>query len=507
MLGFDLDANGNRKSTYEAYLNYDRVFAEKHAFTGMIRYNQSQSFTATALADGAVASLPYKQLGVIGRINYSYDRKYVLEFDAGYNGSENFKEGNRMGFFPAVSAAWVLSNEAFMKNSKTLNLLKLRGSFGTVGVDNSVGRFAYLSTWQTAGGSGYKFGLAADGNSYSSAQESATGNEFLTWERSRKANIGIDLELFNSSIAFTGDIFNERRSQILTTAKIIPDVIGVQNLPAINAGIVNNKGFEAELTWRKKINDHNIMLRGSYSYATNRIEYAAEPEYALAYRGLKGTQIYEAWGLIAQGLFRDKEDIAASPVQQFGAVQPGDIKYFDRNSDGLINTQDEGYLGKPTAAKSIAGITASYTFRQFDLNVLFQGAFGGSKWLNGTSAWAFSTNSSVLADYMENRWSPENPDVNAAWPRLSSSNNVNNNRNSTFWLKSSDYLRLKNVEIGYTLPVSLTRKLRLTNVRIFANGANLYTWDKLKIFDPEMPDGFGDYPQQRVFNFGLNISM
>jgi TonB-linked SusC/RagA family outer membrane protein len=507
LLGFNINANGSRKSTYEAYLNYDRTFANKHAVSGLLRYNQSQSFLATATADGAIAALPYKQLGLVGRLNYAYDRRYVLEFDAGYNGSENFMKNRRMGFFPAGSAGWVVSNESFLKDSKIISLLKFRGSYGIVGVDNSAGRFAYLSTWQTGNGQGYQFGLAADGNGYAGAQESATGNPFLTWEKSKKTNIGVDLELFNGQLAFTGDVFKENRTQILTTATIIPDVSGVQNLPAINAGIVDNKGFEGELTLRKRFGNHNLMIRGSYSYATNRIQYAAEPVYALPYRGLKGTQINEAYGLTALGLFKDDADIKASPTQQYGAVRPGDIKYFDRNNDGVINSQDEGYLGKVTTPKSVMGLTVSYTYKNVDLNVLFQGATGGKLWLTGTSAWAFSSNSSVLADYLENRWTVENPDPNAQWPRLSSSNNVNNNQNSTFWLKSSDYLRLKNVEVGYTFPKRWVKKIGLSNIRTFATGSNLVTWTKMKIFDPERTNGFGDYPQVRVFNLGLNVSM
>jgi TonB-linked SusC/RagA family outer membrane protein len=507
LLGFKVDANGSRRSTLEAYLNYDRTFKQKHAVSGMLRYNQSQSFLATNTDNGAIAALPYKQLGLVGRANYAYDRRYVVEFDAGYNGSENFMKGRRMGFFPAASVGWILSNEKFLKNSKYLNLLKFRGSYGIIGVDNSVGRFAYLSTWQTGNGSGYQFGAAADGDSYPGAQESASGNSFLTWEKSKKANIGIDLELFKGEIAFTADVFKERRSQILTTASIIPDVSGVQNLPSINAGIVDNKGFEGELTWRKRFGNHNLMIRGSYSYATNRIQYAAEPVYALAYRGLKGTQINEAYGLTALGLFRDKTDIDTSPKQQFGTVRPGDIKYLDRNGDGVINSQDEGYLGQVTTPKSIMGITLSYTYKNFDFNVLFQGATGGKLWLNGTSAWAFSSNSSVLADYLTGRWSTENPDPDAQWPRLASSNNINNNQNSTFWLRSSNYLRLKNAEIGYTLPKAWVKRIGLSNIRTFANSSNIYTWSKMKIFDPERTNGFGDYPQMRVINLGLNVSM
>ncbi|WP_421943315.1 SusC/RagA family TonB-linked outer membrane protein [Pedobacter sp.] len=504
LLTFALSSNMRRKSTYEAYLNYDRTFANKHMLTGMVRYSQIQNFIT---ATDPVESLPFKQLGVVGRVNYSFDRRYVIGFDAGYNGSENFQSGRRMGFFPAFSAAWVASNESFLKNSKFISLLKIRGSIGTVGVDNSVGRFAYLSTWSTGGGSGYRFGREADGDEFKSAQESSSGNAFLTWERARKSNIGLDIEMLNQSIVFTTDVFDERRTQILTVAQVIPDVTGIQNLPAINAGIVTNKGIETELTWRKTFGKNSFLLRGSYAYATNRVEYAAEPDYSLPYRGLKGTQIFEVQGLTALGLFKDQEEINSSPVQQFGAVRPGDIKYLDRNSDGVINTQDEGYLGQIARPKSYVGLTASINIAQFDLNILLQGAYGGTRWLEGTSAWAFSSNSSVLADYKEKRWSLENQNPNASYPRLSSSNNVNNNRRSTFWLRSSDYLRLKNVEVGYSFSKNLLKKVRLTNVRVFANGLNLYTWDKLKIFDPETSDSFGNYPQQRVINFGLNVSM
>jgi hypothetical protein len=205
-------------------------------------------------------------------------------------------------------------------------------------------------------------------------------------------------------------------------------------------------------------------------------------------------------------LFKDQADIAASPTQQYGVVRPGDIKYFDRNGDGVINSQDEGYLGEVTTPKSIVGLTISYTYKNFDVNVLFQGSTGGKLWLTGTSAWAFSSNSTVLADYKENRWTTDNPDPNAEFPRLSSSNNVNNNQNSTFWLKSSNYLRLKNAEIGYTFPKSLIKKVGMTNIRTFVNASNIYTWSKMKIFDPERTNGFGDYPQMRVINLGLNAS-
>ncbi|WP_207534445.1 SusC/RagA family TonB-linked outer membrane protein [Desertivirga arenae] len=505
-LEFDLAANGSRKSTFEGYLNYDRTFGGKHSVLGMLRYNQSQDFRGTSRDDGGVAALAYKQMGIVGRINYTYDRRYVAEFDAGYNGSENFRTGRRMGFFPAGSLAWVASNEGFLKNSRTLSLLKFRGSFGTVGVDNSSNRFPYISTWTTGGNSGYRFGVDADGNGYSSAQERIVGNQFLTWERARKTNVGIDLGFFKGSLTLTGDVFQEHRTKILTDARTIPDVLGIETLPKVNAGVVDNKGFELELGWRKMIRQHQLFMRANYSYAKNEIKYAAEPEYAYPYQALKGTQIYEAQGLIALGLFKDQADIDNSPSQAgYGRIQPGDIKYLDRNQDGIINSQDGGYIGETLRPKSMMGLTLGYGYKWFDVNVLFQGALGGYNWLTGTSAWAFSRNSAILADYKDNHWTPGNLD--ATYPRISSADNVNNNQNSTFWLRSSDYLRLKNVEIGYTLPKSVLRRLSLKNVRVFATGVNLYTWDKFKIYDPEIPDGFGSYPQQKVVNLGFNVTL
>jgi TonB-linked SusC/RagA family outer membrane protein len=505
-LDFALDANSNRKSTVEGYINYGRTFANKHEVTAMVRYNQAQRFNATTQADGGVAALPYKELGVVGRVNYTYDGRYVAEFDAGYNGSENFISGRRMGFFPAGSVAWVISNEPFLKKSRVLNLLKIRASLGTVGVDNSSRRFPYISTWITDGGNGYQFGEAADGNKYSSAEEDVAGNIFLTWEKARKANIGLDLGLFNNALTISGDIFAEHRTNILTSALTIPDLVGIRLLPPVNAGIVDNKGFEVEAAWRKRFGQHGLFLKGNYSYAKNKIISAAEPNYTFSYQARKFTQVYEANGLIAAGLFKDQADIDRSPSQAgYGIIRPGDIKYVDRNGDGIINSQDIGYLGQTLRPKSVFGFNMGYSFKQFELNVLFQGAVGGYNWLTGSSAWAFASNASVLADWKDKHWTPTHQ--NAEYPRISSTDNPNNNQNSTFWLRSSDYLRLKNVEIAYVLPGKFLNRLGLRGARVFVNGVNLYTWDKFEIFDPEIPDGFGDYPQQKVYNFGFNVTL
>ena len=505
-LDFVPDANSSRKSTLEGYINYNRKFHNKHDVTAMVRYSQAQRFNAVTEADGGVAALPYKEMGVVGRVNYTYDARYVAEFDAGYNGSENFIAGRRMGFFPAASVAWIVSNEAFMKRAKAINLSKIRGSLGTVGVDNSSSRFPYISTWITDGANGYQFGSAADGNKYGSAQENVAGNIFLTWEKARKTNIGLDLELFHHTVTFSGDVFAEHRTNILTDALTIPDLIGIAPLPKINAGVVDNRGFEVELAWHKGFGVHNMSLQLNYSYAKNKIISAAEPNYTFPYQARKGTQIYEANGLIAVGLFKDQADIEKSPSQTgYGVIRPGDIKYLDRNNDGIINTQDVGYLGQTLRPRSVIGFNIGYNYKQLEVNILFQGALGGYNWLTGASAWAFATNASVLADWKDKHWTPGKQ--HAEYPRISSTDNPNNNQNSSFWLRSSNYARLKNVELAYTLSGKVMDRIHLKGARVFINGTNLYTWDKFKVFDPEIPDGFGDYPQQKVYNFGINVTL
>jgi TonB-linked SusC/RagA family outer membrane protein len=507
-LSYDVAANGSRKTTWESYLNYDRNF-NKHAVNAMLRYSQSVNFTAESSGvANAILGLPYKALGLVGRFSYAYNDRYLAEVNIGYNGSENFRQGKRMGLFPAFSLGWVISNENFMKEYPIVSLLKIRGSAGIVGNETGNNRFSYLSTWTTDGGSGYRFGVNRDGDSYSSAEENQAGNPALTWEKAKKMNAGLDLELLKGTIHFTGDIFSERRTDILTPAKTIPSLVGIASVPSINAGIVVNRGFEAEVSWRKPIAAHQLFFRFNYSYARNKIVYSAEPDFkGREWQAQRGHMVNEAYGLTALGLFKDADDIAKSPKQSFGNAKPGDIKYKDMNGDGVINDLDAGYLGTPNTANQIAGFTLGYSYKNIDLNILFQAALGGTIWMTGSSVYAFDRNANVLADYLDGRWTPEDPDPNAKWPRMSSVINANNQRNSTFWLRSSDYVRLKTVEIGYTLPKRLMDRLRLQTARCFINGVNLLTWDKIKIFDPEIPDGTGNYPQQRVVNLGINVTL
>lgn len=508
VLGYSVSANSSRKTLFEFFLNYDRTFGESHDVHALLLYNQGDEYMAVASgSSNAIKGLPYRRQGFAGRFNYSYDDRYFVEANFAWNGSEQFAKGHRFGFFPSGSFGWVLSNEPFFASAKqVVNLLKLRASVGMVGNDSYSSRFLYQSTWNSTGG--YQFGQYQDGDSFGGIQESTTGNVETTWERATKYNVGFDLALWQNQLSLAVDGFYEYRTGILTSPKdIVSGVFGINAYPSINAGIVENRGFEVELTHQKTLGNHSYFIRGNYSYSKNNIIECLEPDMqGREWQSREGTSIGEKYGLIALGLFKDEEDIAKSPVQTFGPVQPGDIKYKDMNNDGKIDSMDEAYLGKSTVPTSMFGFSFGYSFKNFDVSVLFQGALGGVIFMEGETVWPFSKYAGVLADVKDNHFSAENPDPNAEWPRMVSNVNNNNYISSSFWMRSTDYIRLKNFEIGYSLPKKWMKKVNIQNARFYATGQNLFTIDKVKIFDPEISGDSGTYPQMRVFNFGISIT-
>jgi TonB-linked SusC/RagA family outer membrane protein len=506
ILSYDVNANGSRRTLVEFFMNYDRTFG-KHDVKGLLLYTQQSTFEAVGSGNG-VAGLPFKYQGVVGRIAYAYAYRYFLEVNFAYNGSENFPRGSRLGLFPAVSAGWMISEEPFVKNNiPALSLLKLRASMGEVGNDRTGNaRFLYQGKWSLSG-PGYTFGENYNGRGYSGAEESAAGNPDVTWERARKYNIGIDIGLWNNAIKLEGNLFHERRDQIITTPLTIPDFVGIPSLPLINAGIVENKGFEAVAEWQKQSNTFGFFIRGNYTFARNKIVELTEPDLQdRIWQARTGRRINEHYGLRAIGLFKDQEDINSSPRQTFGPVQPGDIKYADMNGDGVIDAQDEGYLGRVAIPEAVAGLSLGINYKGFDVSVLFQGAFGAFVYYGGTATYPFSRFAGIISEVQGNYFSAENPDVNALYPRLTSNDNSNNYRISSFWHRNCDYLRLKNAEIGYSLSPNLVRRAGINKARIFVNAANLVTWSEITTFDPEIPDGTGNYPQQKVVNIGLNFT-
>ena len=506
-LGYGVTANGTRYTLLEAMLNYSRSFGE-HNVTGLLMYNQSSKLID---ATDAIKGLPFRKQGIVGRVTYNYAGKYFGEFNMGYNGSENFIQGHRMGFFPAVSLSYVLSEENFLKNTSWLDLLKFRFSYGLVGNDDNGSRFLYQSQW-TTGWKTYTFGHTGNGLNLGGAGVYSTGNESVTWEKAKKLNIGLDLDLWKSAIHLTVDVFHERRTDILCTPGTIPSTIGVTSLPSINAGIVTNKGFEIELEHRKNFRNWGYSVKGNFSYAKNKIISADEPDNVdKPWQRRAGTSIDEMYGYIAEGLFQTWDEINDPDIAKTTAsnLQPGDIRYKDLNGDGVINDDDRGYLGKNSTPDKIVGLALSGNWKNFDFSVLFQAALGGNTWFTGSAIWPFESKASVSQDVLNNYWSTNNTaeqNANVFYPRLSSDHSDNNYIESTYWLKSSDYLRLKNVEIGYRLPKSVNKFLGVEELRFYANAVNLITWDHMKIFDPESPNGAVNYPQMKVFNFGVHVS-
>ncbi len=507
VLGYSVSANGTRYALLEAMLNYDHSFG-KHNLTGLLMYNQSSKLLD---ATDAIKGLPFRKQGIVGRITYNYAGKYFGEFNMGYNGSENFMKGHRMGFFPAISLSYVLSEENFIKEIQAIDLLKLRFSYGLVGNDDNGSRFLYQSQW-TTGWKGYSFGPTGNGLNLSGAGVYSTGNENVTWEKAKKLNIGLDVDFWKSLFHLSVDLFHEKRTDILCSPGTIPSTSGVKTLPSINAGIVTNKGFEIELEHRLNFRDWGYSVKGNFSYATNKIITADEPDKTdKPWQRRAGTHIDEMYGYVAEGLFQNWDEINDPHIAKTTAsnLQPGDIRYKDINGDGVINDDDRGYLGKNSTPDKIVGLSLSANWKNIDFSILFQGAIGGHTWFTGSAIWPFESKASVSKDVLNNYWSSANTDEqnkNVFYPRLSSDHSDNNFTNSTYWIKSSDYLRLKNIEIGYRLPKSATKHLGIEDIRFYANGVNLITWDYLKIFDPEAPGGAINYPQMAVFNFGIHVS-
>ncbi|MET4544664.1 TonB-linked SusC/RagA family outer membrane protein [Pedobacter africanus] len=485
----------NRDIWTDLSLNYQRAFGD-HNFTGLLLANRTQKVIG--------GEVPYVSQGLVTRIAYDYKNKYFAEFDAGYNGTDNFAKESRYGFFPAVSAAWILSKESFLKNISMIDMLKIRGSYGLTGNDQLSGR-RWLFVSQFNRGGGYQFGDPL--STLQGVQEGALANADVTWEKARKANIGLDAVFAKGLLGITLDLFQETRNDILITRNSVPSLIGVSaaNLPPVNFGSVKNRGFELVLSHKHKIGELSYNVQGNVSFARNKILFMDEEAKPYDYLLRTGLPIGQLYGLTAIGFFQSQEDIDNSP-QQFGKLIPGDLKYRDLNSDGIIDANDAGPIGGTAVPEIFYGASLSVQWRNLDLSCLFQGAGNVNVILNNQAAYEFWNRGNVLEQHL-GRWTPETA-ATATYPALHYSVNTNNHRFSSFFLKDASYLRLKNVEVGYTLKFkAMKRQLGTTALRVFANAQNVYTWDKVGgTFDPEIPGGNGAvYPQQRVYNFGLSV--
>jgi len=504
-LGFSKASGGNRRIYLQANIDYNRRFG-KHDVKGLLLYNQQDYQNADA--NDAISSLPFRLQGLVSRLSYGYNSRYFLEVSAGYNGSENFADGQRYGLFPAVAVGWIASEEPFFKNNvKGIEYLKFRGSWGLKGNDQIGGRrFAYLTT-VGGGNGGYTFGLDAN-NGFGGRGEDQWGAN-LTWEKEREVDLGIEMR-FLKGFNLQADVFKRHREGIFLQRASLPAMLGLQNNPYGNLGEFENKGFEATLEYRARLGQLDVSFRGNYTFARNKLLNTDQPDYMYTYQNRVGKRFNQPFGLIATGLFKDQDDITNSPVQQFGTVRPGDIKYLDYNNDGVVNSFDQVAIGNPAVPQAIYGFGSTLAFKGFDASVFFQGNGSASFTLGGTGWYPFQGGGLIgnLNVNSLDRWTPENPRQDALFPRLSFGANSNNFQTSTWWQRDGSYIRLKTAELGYTIPKSLTRKLKINTLRIYANGLNLFTWSKFDFWDPELGSANGGaYPIQKTFNFGLNLNL
>lgn len=511
----------------ETSLNYERLFNSKHRFSGLaLYYHDINENRATA---------PTNHLGMAARITYAYKDKYLAEFNAGYNGSDQFNKNHRYAFLPAGSLGWVVSEEKFFKsNVKFINYLKLRGSYGTTGND-MIGNYKYLytSNYNSINPSvllkGYYFGLNAVG--VQGLQEGDIGNDRVSWEIAKKQNYGVDMKFLNNALGLTADYFFEKRSNILATRNTVTDAFGlVTGLPAENIGIVENQGFEVGLTYNKRFGNFEINLNGNYSYAHNKIIYIDEVTPIYDYQSRTGKSIGQNFGYIWTGEYYSYEDlgyvwdktvaVANKYVLPAGAVpnvvvpesvvKPGELRMLDRNNDGIIDAYDVGDIGKTNTPTSIYGLNCGLHYKNIGFNMFWQGASGFSI---DTREYEVEFNNGAKAmDVHLGRWAyfpDEGIDTRATatYPILIVDSAPQTKLNSTFHLKDGNYIRLKNIELSYQIPNQLVKRLKLEKLTFFINGNNLFTFAKVKLIDPEMRGGrFSAYPQSRFLGLGVNVS-
>lgn len=507
---------GGYKTTYlEASLTYDRVFG-KHRVGALFLYNQKKK-TYTAASD-MLGSLPYKNMGIAGRLTYSFDDRYFIEGNVGYNGSENFSPGKRFGVFPAFALGWMVSNEKFFQPvTHIIDMLKLKGSYGIVGNDQIGGgrRFIYEATiqYKDANGNnlpGYNWGSTGNMGG-SGIRMGEVANPNVGWEEAKKLNIGFEISFFNA-VKIQGDYFKEERSGIFMQRAALPGIVGLSTDPWVNVGKMNNQGFDGTIEYEQQIGEVQLTARGNFTYARSEIIDNDEPDWKYKYQNRIGKPYGQHFGLKALSLFQSQEEINNSPTQTYGPVRVGDIKYQDINGDGKIDASDEVAIGYPSLPEINYGFGATAAWKGIDLNVFFQGVSRTSFFVGGTAMYGFNSDglgrAALNEDVYKHRWTEENPNPNARYPRLTAGDNVNNNRNSTWRMRDGSFLRLKNMEIGYSMPKRILDKTFITSLRFYVSGQNLLTFSKFKLWDPELNSSDGSkYPLSRVFTVGVNINL
>ena len=524
-------SDGLRNEFFEAELHYSRGFKHHH-LGGTLKYNQSSKIKTVGLGDDLKQGIARRNQGLAGRFTYNWNYRYFIDFNFGYTGSENFAAGHRFGFFPAISGAWNIAEESLIKKHlKWMNMFKIRYSYGKVGNDNLGNtRFPYLYDIETmtkkdgdktVDTGGYNFGDYTFDRYYGGMRYSSLSSPNVTWEIATKHDLGIDFSFFNDKLSGSVDYFNEKREGIYMLREYLPGIVGLESNPSANVGKVTSEGFDGHFTFRQKLGAVGLTIRSNITYSKNEIVDRDEENNYYWYKMQKGHRVNQARGLISLGLFKDYDDIRNSPVQDFDGykVMPGDIKYKDVNGDGKIDGNDQVAIGATTKPNLIYGFGIAANWKGLDVNLHFQGAGKSTYFIDGSTVHMFKLGDgwgNVLSEMANsNRWisadisgDPATENPNAEYPRLSYGPNSNNYQQSTYWLRNGSYLRLKTVEVGYTLPTQLVNKVHFNTVRIFFVGTNLLTWSAFKLWDPEMGSTDGKrYPLSKNLSLGISVNL
>jgi len=499
-----------------------------HAVSALFLWKASQYYMPWDINN---TNTPSGVMGLVGRVTYNYNERYMVELNLGYNGTEQFAPGMRFGLFPAYSIGWVPTNEKFFPKNKIVTFLKLRGSYGEVGNDQLGGnrRYLYLPNTYNINQGGYWWGYT-DGTAvspyYPGVAEGTLGNSAVTWERAKKADGGIEMKFFSDHLSFTYDIFNETRDNILTTLGIIPGIYGVDasKVPPANVGKTTNRGYEIVLGWRDKIRKVGYSIEGNVNFAKNKIIYKAEAPNPYYWMDQTGFSIGQRFGLKSDGLFNTPEELANRPYNTFTSNRAtlGDIRYRDLNGDGIIDNKDIAPIGYPNFPEYSYGIKVGLNYRGFDLNALFTGTAHGSYFINpGLSMPFYKYAGNAWQWEFDGRWTPEKYTAGETitYPRATFNPNPSDNNylTSDYWMFPNDYFKLKNLEIGYTVPPNLKfmKRTGISSLRIYVNGNNLITFENAMRqlgIDPETTDANSGgspvtyiYPLTQVFNVGFNL--
>ena len=491
-------------SYYELGFHYNRNFNDAHDVTAQFIYTMDEDKNTSG--GSIITTLPFRNQGLRGRVTYGYKGRYLAEASLTYNGSEKFHESHRWGLFPAIAVGYMISNEDFWEPvSKVIPKLKFKYSWGRVGNDNiSSERFFFLSQI-SRGGAGYTWGENFN-NGYGGFVIGRDANNDIQWEVSEKQNFGIEMNLFGLA-DLQVEYFTEYRSRILMTRQNLPDSMGLTAAVQGNLGEVESAGIDGSIDIKKAwSNGLFIQGRFNFTYAHAELRVSPEPMYDYPWRTRVGHPVNQSFGFVAERLFIDQEDVDNSPTQPWGQTRPGDIKYKDINNDGAITEDDQVPMGYPTSPEINYGIGFSIGYKGFDLSTFLQGQDRVSFYIDSNGISPFVGHRSSLQIVADNHWSPDNPVSQTFWPRLSATTNENNIKQSTWWLRNGRILRMKTLEVGYSLPKKVLAKTPIQTCRFYFSGSNLFKISDLDLWDIEMgANGLG-YPLQRVFSVGVHVT-